>query len=278
MSTVSHHDDARAKVGSTAFGVATLRAKETEKGDAALVKDPFAHHFSCVESNTFLNGLTPEKLKEMIDGIAVRTKAIDEEILSGLRETSSSSNEQQLTGQVVVLGAGLDCRAWRLFSKEAGSSVDWYEIDFPEVIDFKWNTLVEQVKATPTVNYKAVRANLGTTDLADALKSTGFDASKKTIWLLEGFTGYLTEDELRKLLDSLKSISATGSRLVATFLGEKYGSATSMHRFHTDQPLRFMSQWGWDGREESVHQIAETKYGRSGSGWEFYYLLSVILN
>lgn len=268
MSVVSHHDEGRAKVGTTAFGVATLRAMETQK--EALIKDPFAHHFSCVESDTFLKGLTEERLKEMVDGIAVRTKEIDEEILRGLRESDPNHPTQ-----VVVLGAGLDCRAWRLLP--AGSTIDWYEIDFPEVIDFKWNVLTEEAKATPTVNYKAVRANLGTTDLAQALKSHGFDASRKTIWLLEGFTGYLTEDELRKLFDSQKSISAAGSWMVATFLGQSHSGGTPMHRFRTDHPLQFVSQWGWDGREEPIPVISR-KYNRSGAGWEFYFLISVVLN
>ena len=44
------------------------------------------------------------------------------------------------------------------------------------------------------------------------------------MWLLEGFTGYLTEAELRPFLDVIRTSTALGSRIVATFVGiTRYG-------------------------------------------------------
>ncbi|WP_330270987.1 SAM-dependent methyltransferase [Lentzea sp. NBC_00516] len=50
------------------------------------------------------------------------------------------------------------------------------------------------------------------TDWTTALAGAGFDASSPTAWIAEGLLQYLTEDEKKRLLDTVHSRSAPGSR------------------------------------------------------------------
>jgi methyltransferase (TIGR00027 family) len=107
--------DITESVGSTALGVATARAAETESEDP-LIQDPFARAFleaagggmwSVMANPTKsaeLTDLDPDLLAHMqvmIDFMAVRTAFFDEYFLNGVGSG---------VRQVVILAAGLDAR------------------------------------------------------------------------------------------------------------------------------------------------------------------------
>jgi len=131
--------------------------------------------------------------------MAVRTKFFDEFFLSaaaaGVR-------------QVVILASGLDSRAYRL-DWPAGMVV--YEIDQPEVIAFKSQTLAGQ-GAAPTCDRRTVAIDLRN-DWATALRDAGFDPDAPTAWSAEGLLGYLPPDAQDRLLDTITDLSAPGSRV-----------------------------------------------------------------
>jgi methyltransferase (TIGR00027 family) len=108
----------------------------------------------------------------------------------------------------VILAAGLDSRGFRL-PWPAGSVV--YEVDQPEVIEFKTTTLAK-VGATPTAIHRTVGVDLRE-DWPAVLKANGFDPSQPTSWSAEGLLIYLPPEAQDRLFDAITALSAPGSRL-----------------------------------------------------------------
>lgn len=263
MAEVQHHDKARAAVSSTAFFVATLRNAETNRlAGAPLIHDPHAKVFFNEVSDAWIQNLSADVLEEMVNSVAVRTRFIDDTILDGLSRAH----------QIVVLGAGLDSRPWRL-SPPSADRVRWFEVDFKEVLEYKRLALeVDNGAKPPAVTYMPIGANLCTDPWSALLVENGFDSTAPTIWLLEGFTGYLKEGELQDLFCTIKQLSAAGSELIATFVGCHFRSTHDMHRFITDEPLTHLAAWGWSkGDSWTIRELA-AQLGRDGRIWDGYYI------
>ena len=204
--------DLASSVGATATMVAAARAMATTADDP-LINDPFAKPLVRAVGVDFFTRLVtgdlrPEDLdsdsesvgmQRMTDNMAVRTKFFDEFFLSatggGLR-------------QAVILASGLDSRAYRL-AWPAGTTV--YEIDQPDVIEFKTRTLAE-LGAEPTAKRRTVAMDLRY-DWRSALIEEGFDPNRPTAWSAEGLLGYLPPDAQDRLLDTITELSAPGSRV-----------------------------------------------------------------
>jgi methyltransferase (TIGR00027 family) len=183
-----------------------------------------------------------------VDGIAVRTRKIDDEIIKGY-----SKNGYR---QICVLGAGLDTRAWRL-SNDSKHGIKYFEVDFPELFAYKL-PLLETAGAVSSFEYHSVIADLSLSVWPEMLIAAGFDVTQPTIWLLEGFIGYLTEDEANSLFEKISgSLSAKGSRMVATFLTPVTKTSTGMHRFFPEDPLLWCGGHGWSGVQTDIHKIGE---------------------
>ena len=137
-------------------------------------------------------------MQRMTDNMAIRTMFFDEFFLdataAGIR-------------QAVILASGLDSRAYRL-PWPAGTTV--YEIDQPDVIEFKTRTLAD-LGAEPTAQRRAVAIDLRH-DWPTALTAAGFDPSRPTAWSAEGLLGYLPPEAQDRLLDTITALSAPGSR------------------------------------------------------------------
>src|SRR6202035_5792149 len=144
----------------TMFAAARAMAS---KADQPLINDPYAEPlFRAVGLDLFARlaagELDPAELEDdsdgapagvqrMTDNMAVRTKFFDEFFLdatnAGIR-------------QAVILASGLDARAYRLPWPD-GTAV--YEIDQPQVIEFKSRTLAE-LGAEPTALRRTVAIDL----------------------------------------------------------------------------------------------------------------------
>jgi methyltransferase (TIGR00027 family) len=120
--------------------------------------------------------------------------------------------------QIVMLGAGLDSRAFRL-GLTGTSTV--FEIDRPAVLDFKQEVL-DRVGAQPTCRRVPVATDLTRDDLATVLGRAGFDPAMPTLWLAEGLFMYLTAAEADRLLDDMRSLSAPGSRLAGEYFSHPW--------------------------------------------------------
>jgi methyltransferase (TIGR00027 family) len=202
--------DLASSVGATATMVAAARAMAST-ADRPLIDDPFAEPLvRAVGVDLFTRlasgDLRPEDLDDdadagmqrMTDNMAIRTKFFDEFFLgataAGIR-------------QAVILASGLDSRAYRL-RWPAGTTV--YEIDQPEVIDFKTRTLAG-LGAEPTADRRTVAIDLRD-DWPTALAQAGFDPNQPTAWSAEGLLGYLPPEAQDRLLDTITALSAPGSR------------------------------------------------------------------
>ncbi|MCW2630164.1 class I SAM-dependent methyltransferase [Mycobacterium sp.] len=204
--------DLASSVGATATMVAAARAMASTADDA-LINDPFAEPLVRAVGVDFFTRLVtgelrPEDLdsdsesvgmQRMTDNMAVRTKFFDEFFLSAT---------QSGIRQAVILASGLDSRAYRL-AWPAGTTV--YEIDQPDVIEFKTRTLAE-LGAEPTAERRTVAMDLRY-DWPSALIEEGFDPNQPTAWSAEGLLGYLPPDAQDRLLDTITELSAPGSRV-----------------------------------------------------------------
>ena len=133
----------------------------------------------------------------MTDNMAVRTKFFDEFFIDA---TTSGIK------QAVILASGLDARAYRLPWPD-GTTV--YEIDQPQVIEFKSRTLAE-LGAQPTAYRRTVAVDLRD-DWPAALQAAGFDPGQPSAWSAEGLLGYLPPDAQDRLLDTITELSAPGA-------------------------------------------------------------------
>jgi methyltransferase (TIGR00027 family) len=223
-STSSRHEgdtwDPACSVGATATMVAAARAMAT-RADRPLIDDPYAEplvravgldlltrlasgemdpaQLNDVHDGTVRSAGSAGAMSHMADNMAVRTKFFDEFFLEATRAGIR---------QVVILASGLDSRAYRL-AWPAQTVV--YEVDQPQVIEFKSRTLAGLGAAT-----RADR-RVAAVDLRDdwptALRTAGFDPAQPTAWSAEGLLGYLPPEAQDRLLDTITELSAPGSRL-----------------------------------------------------------------
>lgn len=213
--------DLASSVGATATMVAAARAIAST-GDDPLISDPYAEPLVRAVGVDFFTRLASGELKledldtdnaavgmaRMTDNMAVRTKFFDEFFLAATGGGDSTGAGEAGIRQAVILASGLDARAYRL-AWPAGTTV--YEIDQPEVIAFKSQTLAD-FGAEPTAQRRAVAVDLRF-DWPEALKAAGFDPALPTAWSAEGLLGYLPPEAQDKLLDTISELSAPGSRV-----------------------------------------------------------------
>ena len=117
--------------------------------------------------------------------------------------------------QAVILAAGLDARAYRLPWPD-GTTV--FEVDQPEVIAFKSDTLAE-LGVKPTADRRTVAIDLRD-DWPKALRDNGFDPTQPTAWIAEGLLIYLPPEAQDLLFDRITELSAQGSRVATEHISD----------------------------------------------------------
>lgn len=113
--------------------------------------------------------------------------------------------------QAVILGAGLDSRAYRFRDKLRGARV--FEVDLPATQEYKKNRVRAVLKSLPGyVTY--VPIDFATEDLATVLARAGYDVKRKTVFIWEGVTFYIPEAAVDATLRFVATHSAPGSRIL----------------------------------------------------------------
>jgi methyltransferase (TIGR00027 family) len=212
--TESDSWDPASSVGATATMIAAARAVATANG--RFIDDPYAAPLVRAVGVDFFTRMldgeldlsafpdfTPERAEAMVDGMALRTKFFDQYFI-----TAADTGIRQ----AVILASGLDARAYRL-PWPGGTTV--YEIDQPQVIDFKSSTL-SQLGAQPSALRRAIGADLRD-DWPSALREAGWSADEPTAWCAEGLLIYLPPDAQDRLFDTLIGLSAPGSMIATEF-------------------------------------------------------------
>jgi methyltransferase (TIGR00027 family) len=132
--------------------------------------------------------------------MAVRTVAIDEAV----REAAAP--------QVVILGAGLDGRAWRM--PELRQAIV-FEVDHPDTQREKVARAAALVAVAREVRF--VPVDFTRDSLDDKLAAAGHDSAQPTTWIWEGVVMYLTRPEVEATLGVVARRSAAGSRLIIAY-------------------------------------------------------------
>jgi methyltransferase (TIGR00027 family) len=137
--------------------------------------------------------------------VALRTRAIDDAVRDAVARGAA---------QLVVLGAGLDCRAMRM---EELAGVRAFEVDHPSTQRYK----VERIaRARATVRARSlarVAVDFERDELGDHLAAAGFRTEEPAIWVWEGVTAYLTREAIEATLRAVAALSAPGSRVALTY-------------------------------------------------------------
>lgn len=115
--------------------------------------------------------------------------------------------------QVVVLGAGLDGRAWRM--PELRDAVV-FEVDHPDTQREKRARVAALSQVARDVRF--VPVDFTRDDLDEALAKAGHDPSRATTWIWEGVIMYLTPADAEVTLAVIGRRSAAGSRLILLYL------------------------------------------------------------
>lgn len=114
--------------------------------------------------------------------------------------------------QLVILGAGLDTRAWRM---DELSDAIAFEVDHPATQDDKRERLGERPPATREVRF--VATDFAQRGLGEALNRAGHRTESPTTWLWEGVVPYLTAAQVAETVAVVERRSAAGSRLVVNY-------------------------------------------------------------
>nr|DAD40726.1 TPA_asm: hypothetical protein HUJ06_015049 [Nelumbo nucifera] len=153
-----------------------------------VIQDPLA---GVLAGETYLRSLHEKMRKDRLSNarevsgviLAVRTLWFD----SKLESTLNSFNGE---AQVVLLGAGMDARAYRLTCLKESNV---FEVDFPKLLQVK-ASLLQAATGSSNENQQSkmmaktltrVAADIRDDDWFEKLQRSGFMPEKNTIWILE---------------------------------------------------------------------------------------------
>ncbi|MEJ2601484.1 MAG: SAM-dependent methyltransferase [Anaerolineales bacterium] len=209
------------KIVSESFaGLATAATRVIElysPEDKRLFNDPFAltllpFGWRVVFRLLYLPGLRSvilslreRRMPGSLGSILCRTRYIDDVLRSSLEEG---------VDQIVILGAGFDSRAYRI---PGISQVQVFEIDLPGTREFKQKRL-EKVLGKVPENLTLIGMNFDTQNLDEVLRTAGFKQGKRTLFIWEGVTQYITAEAVDDTLDFVSNGSGPGSAIVFTYV------------------------------------------------------------
>ena len=223
----------------TAQGIAAIRAIESSKlPEERICFDPLARQLVSPIFYILVKifaGYGGWRAPGTIEFIAARTRCIDDYL-----EACLDSGIEQL----VILGAGLDSRAYR-FDKLIGK-VRVFEVDHPATQQEKRRKLGVIFGKTPNhVTYIPVDFNEET---LGKLYDFGFQKQRKTLFIWEGVTYYLADESVESTLKFVVKNSGEGSSIIFDYVYtwalttiHKRGEITRMQRYgrFTGESLKF---------------------------------------
>jgi methyltransferase (TIGR00027 family) len=148
-------------------------------------------------------------------------------------------------GQLLLLGAGYDSRAYRLPGLAA---VQVFEADHPATQATKRRLIRRTVHPDRRGDVRYVPIDLVTGDLGAALRQAGFAPLERTVVVWEGVTNYLTDTAVDATVRQIADLTASGSTLILTYVDRAALDGTG----------------GYDGVEEWHDAVR-----RNGEPWTF---------
>jgi len=250
-------------VSKTALLTAAVRAIESKRPDGLYV-DQFAEQLAGAEGFRILQAYKNNDAAASLnvgDFNAIRTRYFDD-------TTQHLVNNKNIT-QIVLLGAGLDTRAFRITWPEQTTV---YELDNKNILDHKNTVLKDQ---TPTCNNRHTVAADLRQDWYLALQDAGYNRDIPSIWVLEGLMYYLSENNAQTLLRDIKSVCSEGSFLLLDLVNNEtlnnqltkpfldyLRQLGAPYLFATDSPEAFFNDSGIRNVTIKEPGESDTHYGR----------------
>jgi methyltransferase (TIGR00027 family) len=169
----------------------------------------------------------------MRSSVVARTRLMDDWLSDAIRDDGD---------QVVMLGAGLDTRAWRL---PALARTMVYEFDHPSTSAAKQLRLARWHADVRRVRF--VQVDFDRERFADRLAESGFDDLRRTVVVWDGVTNYLQPAAVDAVIRWVGSLAKTSQFIF-----------TCIHAGALDGSVRFTG----------VDRLKRT-LGRSGEPWTF---------
>lgn len=196
--------------------IAAHRAMESLKPECERVCfDPYAEKllppsFTVIGESPIDKYQALELFREHVPGFheyfIVRTRYMDDLTIEAVQNGIS---------QLVILGAGYDTRAYRLKALTDGH-LRVFEIDHPATQAAKREKLTELFTTLPDY-VTFVPFDFKEQGLPEKLQKQGYLTDAKTLFLLEGVSMYLAEDEAEALLRICSMNSGPGSAIIFDF-------------------------------------------------------------
>lgn len=157
-----------------------------------------------------------------IGGLYGRTAYIDQCLCAAL---------ERGCGQVVILGAGFDARAYRIPGIQEKRV---FELDLPEAQHTKQARLVKVLGALPA-HVTFVPIDFDRQELDGALTEAGWRAGLRSFFIWEGVTQYIQPAAVERTLATIGSMASSGSELVFTYAPR--GVVDGTKRTRADQKI-----------------------------------------
>ena len=165
--------------------------------------------------------------------------------------------------QFVVLGAGYDTRAYGELKRE---ELGFFELDRAPTQELKVASLGKAGIDAAHVTF--VPVDFSREDAFEKLRTASYDPTKKTLFLWEGVTFYLAEEDVRRTLRDIRKNSASGSVVVADFWAHRMiqmgsGALAGKTLELTDETLGFGLPFETD-HEQTFQRFLESEGMKPG--------------
>lgn len=220
----------------TAMGIAVARAVESERSaDERICYDPYARKFVTAWLYALLrffirSGYTERRGPGVNGFLVVRDRYIDDVLQSFLNEGLE---------QLVILGAGYDARAYRF--DLAGVNV--FEVDHPATRADKLAKL-RAIFGNAPEHVIYVPVDFNAQSLEARLLESGYDPQRKTLFIWQGVSMYLTPEAVDTTLAFVVNGSGAGSAIVFDYLYQSVLDARQQGEIRGMRRYRFMTGEG----------------------------------
>lgn len=225
-------------ISDTALWVAVFRARETERPDA-LFRDPLAGKLAG-ERGKQIAASVPYMEKHSWS-IVARTWSIDRFVAEQVRKG---------VDMVVNLAAGLDTRPYRM---ELPASLQWVEVDLPEILSYKEETLNDE---KPVCALERVRLDLTDEKARQELFLRLSQRARRILVMTEGLLVYLTAEKVLALARDLAApftfqhwitdLASPGLlKMLAKKMSAPLDQAGVPFRFAPEEGPEFFARCGW---------------------------------
>jgi methyltransferase (TIGR00027 family) len=172
------------------------------------------------------DSVVPRQWRQRVDYETVRASA---EVIVPRTVAIDDAVRAHRSPQLVILGAGLDGRAWRMPEL---AEVAVFEVDQPASQRDKRDRAASLPGRPPVF----VPVDFSRDSLSEALLAAGHHADQATTWIWEGVVPYLTEEQVAATAAAVAGCSAPNSRLIVNF--QTPATSTSLGRLAARMLMR----------------------------------------